>query len=544
MVDSTLSGNTARSGGGLYTYGGTATIERSRISNNAASLAIGGGGGIQATTSKLEIRHSIITGNSAHDAGGLYSGHSLKLSESLVDQNTAEQDGGGISGHGEVRVERTTVTGNRAGRCGGGIWAQATVEVVDSTIARNWAEGNGGGVWFQVDQEPITLTQVTISGNQSKAHGAGLWIDDRNAAAGASVKVLHSTIAMNVSTGAGIGGGIFLVQGDINLNHTIVATNKAPVSPDLAGLLGASFSAQYSLIGNNSGSGLAATAFGMPDANGNLIGTIRTGVVDPLLAELAYNGGTTPTHALLASSPALNRGDFSAVAGVNGIPTHDQRSATYPRISGRQIDIGSFEANPTTFLAGDYSGNGIVDTADYTVWRDKLGANLTPNTAADGNGDGVVDDFDYAIWKFNFAIGSAGQGAATSLRPIVEAAQEVAIVLAAGFEEEMGIQAREETAGGLPAAVMSRPKAEVGTHTAGRASRLSRQDDVIRRERLLEAWATRQEGSRRELVPKRLHAGMLSEEEGLTHEGAVDTVMASVGLGIADSVAGRGFFVR
>jgi hypothetical protein len=57
-------------------------------------------------------------------------------------------------------------------------------------------------------------------------------------------------------------------------------------------------------------------------------------------------------------------------------------------------------------LAGDYNGNGVVDAADYTVWRDTLGQAGT-GLAADSTGpagvpDGRVDQLDYGFWKGNF----------------------------------------------------------------------------------------------------------------------------------------------
>jgi hypothetical protein len=47
---------------------------------------------------------------------------------------------------------------------------------------------------------------------------------------------------------------------------------------------------------------------------------------------------------------------------------------------------------------GDYNKNGIVDAADYVVWRDTEGQSVPRGTGADANGNEIVDDPDYAIW--------------------------------------------------------------------------------------------------------------------------------------------------
>jgi hypothetical protein len=77
-------------------------------------------------------------------------------------------------------------------------------------------------------------------------------------------------------------------------------------------------------------------------------------------------------------------------------------------------DIGS----PGRFyLGGDYNGNGLVDGADYVVWRKTLGSTTDPR--ADGSGpstgvpNGVVDQFDYAFWRANLGatgVPSGGSG--------------------------------------------------------------------------------------------------------------------------------------
>ena len=67
-------------------------------------------------------------------------------------------------------------------------------------------------------------------------------------------------------------------------------------------------------------------------------------------------------------------------------------------------------------LPGDFNDNGMVDAADYTVWRDNLGA--TDESSLKGNGDGQngVDAEDYALWKSNFG-NTSGSGSLTAPVP-------------------------------------------------------------------------------------------------------------------------------
>ena len=53
-------------------------------------------------------------------------------------------------------------------------------------------------------------------------------------------------------------------------------------------------------------------------------------------------------------------------------------------------------------LAGDFNGDGIVNLADYTIWRDTLGS--TVDLAADADGNLVIDENDYALWKTGFGL--------------------------------------------------------------------------------------------------------------------------------------------
>ena len=216
--------------------------------------------------------------------------------------------------------------------------------------------------------------------------------------------VKHSTITGNRALlepsiyDNAAGGGIYLTSGGaMTLDHTIVAGNSAISGRDLANDSSSGFLAIYSMIG------------------------IGADFLEPL----ADNGGPTFTHALLPGSPAIDAGDPNAVPGVGTVPLFDQRGSPYTRVfdgdgaGGARIDIGAVEfipidAIPTLF--GDYNRNGVVDAADYTVWRNALGqTGLTPYSGADGNGDGKIDAVDYDVWRSHFgqtvAPPAAGAGA-------------------------------------------------------------------------------------------------------------------------------------
>lgn len=81
-------------------------------------------------------------------------------------------------------------------------------------------------------------------------------------------------------------------------------------------------------------------------------------------------------------------------------------STTHPLYPGELIDFGPIIDNVSLVevgVAGDYNGDGSVDAADYSVWRDTFGAtDLVAFTGADGNGDGEVTIDDYDVWHDNY----------------------------------------------------------------------------------------------------------------------------------------------
>jgi hypothetical protein len=68
-------------------------------------------------------------------------------------------------------------------------------------------------------------------------------------------------------------------------------------------------------------------------------------------------------------------------------------------------------------IAGDFSGDGVVDAADYVLWRDQLGANYTPA--------------DYEAWRTNFGHSAAiGADAPSAAVPEPTSIVLVAVALA------------------------------------------------------------------------------------------------------------------
>jgi hypothetical protein len=71
----------------------------------------------------------------------------------------------------------------------------------------------------------------------------------------------------------------------------------------------------------------------------------------------------------------------------------------------------------------DFNLDGVIDSADYAVWRANAG---TPSDASfdegDANGDGVIDGADYVVWRHTLGPATslgvfAGSGLATSTLP-------------------------------------------------------------------------------------------------------------------------------
>jgi hypothetical protein len=74
-------------------------------------------------------------------------------------------------------------------------------------------------------------------------------------------------------------------------------------------------------------------------------------------------------------------------------------------------------------MAGDFTGDGIVNAADLAVWRGAYGVNAN----GDADGDGDTDGRDFLLWQNNY-----GSGALAALETIPEPTSAALALVAAG----------------------------------------------------------------------------------------------------------------
>jgi hypothetical protein len=87
--------------------------------------------------------------------------------------------------------------------------------------------------------------------------------------------------------------------------------------------------------------------------------------------------------------------------------------------------------NAVATINADYSSNGVVDAADYVVWRDTVDQ-MGTSLAADGNGDGQIDSRDFEVWRSQFGQSAINkmEGTFAFSRAIPEPGSAVLIITA------------------------------------------------------------------------------------------------------------------
>ena len=282
-------------GGAICHIEGDLLIEDSDFSTNQALTY---GGAIYATD-PIEINRTVFTSNIAENGGSLFLGHT-ELGDGSVptqmDFNT--------------RIVDSSFSNNQVGGNGGAIWFHTAQNllVLRSTIDNNTASGYGGGVKVLLGN--VYVTNSTISSNYAQ-RGGGIHMLGYNHTSHPVLQVTNSTVAYNTAWEEEQGGGIFMYN-DATLKNSIIANNT-------------NYDCRLHQHMNYTRAG----------ENIDTDGTCGVTTADPLLGSLASNGGETQTHALGASSPAID-----LVPDCTGL-TEDQRGVARPQ--NNACDLGSYE---------------------------------------------------------------------------------------------------------------------------------------------------------------------------------------------------------
>jgi predicted outer membrane repeat protein len=295
LLSVTLSSNSAKVGGGIYTIG-TATLSNSTLSGNSAIE----GGGIDSLVS-ITLNAVKLIGNAASYGGGM--NHVIgtaTLTNTTFSSNTAANRGGGISNNGSAIMSGLTLLGNSADSSGG-IYNSNRVTLSNSTLSGNSTSNQGGGIY---NSGSMALTNVT----------------------------LHNRASLT-----GMANNLYLNVGVIILTNTIV---------DFAASFGTNC---FGGGAPKSGSG------GHNAANDTSCGLTATGDqqgpnVQILLGPLANHSGPTLTQLPRHGSAAIDHGD-NAVCAAAPISNLDQRGVLRPLDgNGAAIaicDIGAVERQPS-----------------------------------------------------------------------------------------------------------------------------------------------------------------------------------------------------
>ena len=313
-----------------------------------------------------------VTGGVALDVGGgavLFNTSGTGQTTSLVVNNShilgnfSALDGGGIRIETETDnlpnliVNNSTLSGNTAQSSGGAIaLLQANAQINNSTISNNLATvGPAGGVYILTGAEvKVSFNSSTIYKNNSFQEGAGVFANQFGA------DLLSVTFANTILVGNSIAG---------DLSDCFMTDPQGVVSNN------------YNIFGE-------VASCGIVTQSGDQI--ISDLILNPVVvADLADNGGPTPTHALFAGSDAVNKGNPDGCFNGDGVAaapntelTTDQRLDT-PRVVGGRCDVGAYElAVPVDLgLTKTVDENIAVvgDTLVYTIKVTNNGANDATN---------------------------------------------------------------------------------------------------------------------------------------------------------------------
>ncbi len=365
VVDNTLGGPNGLpavllDGGSTLTIR-NGTIERAATAPPLRLILVLAGASLTLESLGLQGGLLDVTSTPIQGAAILNSGTLLVTGARFSGNRAYPGQGGAIENQGALHIVGSTFWDNSAS-FGGAIFNNAALSITGSTFRQSFAEFEGGAI---VNNATVSVIRNSTFSENEALRGGAIYNEWSIGA------ISNSTFAFNRAGPLGSsGGGIHNSGGAeiLELAGNIFARSSGGGRPDLSNS-GVLASASDNVIGIGELSGI-------PDGvNGNQVGSLAS-PLDPLLGPLADNGGPTLTHALLAGSPAIDRG--SNPAGL----TWDQRGAGFARVSGARADAGAFELQMAALALTIVDHPDPVAAGRMVTWRITLGNDGT--AAAEG----------------------------------------------------------------------------------------------------------------------------------------------------------------
>lgn len=179
-------------------------------------------------------------------------------------------------------------------------------------------------------------------------------------------------------------------------------------------LLGTNGSERFSLFTNNDYHNNNWTATG--DANTGVTAARSFHIDFTLVTANTYDLVLTP---ISGGAPLFTQAG-APLAGTAGIGINRIRITAYGTGSStngsKELFFDNLAIIGPDSVMGDYNRNGVVDAADYVIWRDTFGQTGT-SLAADGNGNGEIDAGDFDVWRSNYGAQADAPGSSAAAVP-------------------------------------------------------------------------------------------------------------------------------
>jgi parallel beta-helix repeat protein len=233
LNDCMVTGNMAKSGGGVYVRD-NGLLTECQILNNSSSTDDGGGVCVRSSNSGVVLSNCLIAANEVdpvyrrYGGGVALKGGAPVLVGCVISNNTASSIGGGIyiGGAGSPVMRDCRIVENTGGGRGGGVVLadNCTALFTNCLVADNIVtNGSGGGINSgSYGSGALTMLWCRVTGNKASQTGAGISMSDG--------LLDHCVITDNLLTnnGSPCGAGIYIrANATAELRNCLIAGNTS-----------------------------------------------------------------------------------------------------------------------------------------------------------------------------------------------------------------------------------------------------------------------------------------------------------------------------